>query len=136
MAEATLPRGEVYLTNAVKHFKWEPRGKRRIHQTPRYSEMRACRPWLEREIQIVQPEVIVCLGATAGQALMGPQFRIGRDRGRVLANPWCPALIATYHPSAVLRAEDPAHAAEVFRAIVDDLALARKTVSRSKTASA
>ena len=128
LAEAGIARSEVYLTNAVKHFKWEPRGKRRIHQTPRLSEMRACRPWLEAEIRALQPSVIVCLGSTAAQSLMGPQFRVTRDRGRVLSSPWSPSLIATYHPSAVLRAGEPSHADEVYGALVQDLRLARSTV--------
>jgi DNA polymerase len=132
LAAARIDRGEVYLTNAVKHFKWEPRGKRRLHQTPRVSEMRACRPWLEAEIGTVRPELIVCLGSTASQALMGPQFRIGRDRGRVLSSPWAPSLIATYHPSAVLRAGDPGHADEVYRALVEDLRLARETLEAAR----
>jgi DNA polymerase len=118
----------VYLTNAVKHFKWEPRGKRRIHQTPRLHEIRACRPWLEAEVTLVRPLVILCLGSTAAQALMGPQFRITRDRGRVLSSPWARSLIATYHPSAVLRADDAAHGDEVYRALVADLQLARATL--------
>ena len=90
--------------------------------------MRACRPWLEAEIRALQPPMIVCLGSTAAQSLMGPQFRVTRDRGRVLSSPWSPSLIATFHPSAVLRADDPAHADEVYRALVDDLRLARSTI--------
>jgi DNA polymerase len=130
MQEAGLQRDAVYLTNAVKHFKWEPRGKRRIHQTPRLSEIRACRPWLEAEIALVAPSTIVCLGSTAAQSLMGPQFRITRDRGRVLSNPWAAALIATYHPSAVLRADNPAHADDVYRALVQDLRLAAERTAQ------
>ena len=126
LAEAGLSRGDVYLTNAVKHFKWEPRGKRRIHQKPRVTEMRACRPWLESEIQTVQPAVIVCLGSTAAQSLMGPQFRITKSRGEVLDSPWAPALIATYHPSAVLRADTPESSDEVYRSLTNDLALATR----------
>ena len=107
LAAAGLARGDVYLTNAVKHFSWEPRGKRRIHQTPRYSEIRACRPWLEAEIASVQPRLIVCLGATAAKALLGPQFRITKERGRILDSPWGAPALATWHPSAVLRADEP-----------------------------
>ena len=124
LAEAGLERGDVYLTNAVKHFKWEPRGKRRIHQKPRVTEMRACRPWLEAEIKALQPAVILCLGSTAAQSLMGPSFRITKSRGEVIKSPWAPVLIATYHPSAVLRSDTPAHGEEVYRALVSDLALA------------
>jgi DNA polymerase len=130
LADAGVAREGVYLTNAVKHFKWEPRGKRRIHQTPRYSEVRACRPWLEAEIAAVAPRVIVCLGATAGRSLMGPQFRITAQRGTVLDSPWAPGLIATWHPSAVLRADDPQHAAELYAQLVADLRLAARTLQR------
>ena len=121
-----LAREDVYMTNAVKHFKWEPRGKRRIHLKPRITEIRACRPWLEAEIKAVQPAVIVCLGATAAQSLMGPQFRITRSRGQVLQSPWAPALVATFHPSAVLRADTPEASDEVFQSLTSDLTLAAK----------
>ena len=124
LAEAGLARDDVYLTNAVKHFKWEPRGKRRIHQKPRLSEMRACRPWLEAEIRAVQPAVIVCLGSTAAQSLMGPQFRITKSRGQVLESAWAPALVATFHPSAVLRAETPEARDETYQSLTSDLAVA------------
>jgi len=126
LADAGIMRDDVYMTNAVKHFKWEPRGKRRIHQKPRISEMRACRPWLEEEIKLVAPAVIVCLGSTAAQSLMGPQFRITKDRGRVLENPWAPALVATYHPSAVLRADTPEARDETYNALTDDLKVAAR----------
>jgi uracil-DNA glycosylase family protein len=124
LTEAGLPRGDVYVTNAVKHFKWEPRGKRRIHKTPRLSEIRACRPWLEAEIASVSPQVIVCLGSTAAQALLGPQFRITKSRGQILQSEWAGTVVATYHPSAALRADDPARSAEIYRMIADDLKLA------------
>src|SRR5215204_1532143 len=88
LAEVGIPRGEVYVTNAVKHFKWEPRGKRRIHQKPNLGEVKACRPWLETELALVKPQGIVCLGATAAQSLLGPQFRITRDRGRFFDSEW------------------------------------------------
>ena len=102
LAEAGIPREDVYITNAVKHFKWEPRGKRRIHQTPRAPEIEACRPWLEAEIEALKPSVLVCLGATAAQALMGPQVRIMRDRGVVFQSRWAPWVMATVHPSSIL----------------------------------
>ncbi len=121
LARAGIARESVYLTNVVKHFKWEPRGKRRIHQTPRFSEVRACRPWLDAEITAVAPTVIVCLGATAAQALLGPQFRLSRELGATHATPWAAVLIATYHPSAVLRSEESAHAAEVEAQLESDL---------------
>lgn len=116
-----LDRNRVYLTNVVKHFKWEPRGKRRIHQTPRLSEIRACRPWLDAELAAVSPRVIVCLGATAAKALLGPQFRLSASLGTTQATPWAASLIATYHPSAVLRADTTEHAAEVEAQLEADL---------------
>ncbi len=128
LAAAGLARGDVYLTNAVKHFSWEPRGKRRIHQTPRYSEIRACRPWLEAEIASVQPRLLVCLGATAAKALLGPQFRITKERGRILDSPWGAPALATWHPSAVLRADEPAHADELLAQLIADLTLAARHV--------
>jgi DNA polymerase len=116
-----IPRDGIYMTNAVKHFKWEPRGKRRLHQTPRLTEIRACRPWLDAELTSVAPRVIVCLGATAAKALLGPQFRLLKALGATHATPWSAALIATYHPSAVLRADDAEHAAEVEGQLETDL---------------
>src|SRR5262249_34686089 len=111
----------VYITNIVKHFKWEPRGKRRIHQTPRANEIQACRPWLEAELNLVKPRVIVCLGSTAAQGLIGAHFRITRSRGQVFQSRWAPWEMGTYHPAAVLRAEDPAGADAVYRCLVEDL---------------
>jgi probable DNA metabolism protein len=104
LADLSIPRDQVYVTNAVKHFKWEPRGKRRIHSKPNAMEVHACHGWLEAELALVKPEVIVCLGATAAQAFMGRTFKITQSRGKVLDGaPWAPKLIATYHPSALLR---------------------------------
>jgi probable DNA metabolism protein len=104
LTDLSIPRDEVYVTNAVKHFKWEPRGKRRIHAKPNAMEVHACQGWLEAELALVKPEVIVCLGATAAQAFMGRTFKITQSRGKVLDGaPWAPKLIATYHPSALLR---------------------------------
>lgn len=121
LAEIGLDRRSVYITNIVKHFKWEPRGKRRIHMTPRANEIQACRPWLEAELAFVKPRVIVCLGSTAAQALIGAAFRITRSRGQFFRSQWAPWVMGTYHPSAVLRAEDPAGADAVYRWLVDDL---------------
>ena len=121
LLRAGLARDTVYLTNVVKHFKWEPRGKRRIHQTPRFTEIRACRPWLDAEITAVAPAVIVCLGATAAKALLGPQFRLSKELGATHATPWAAVLIATYHPSAVLRSEEAEHAADVEAQLERDL---------------
>jgi uracil-DNA glycosylase family protein len=99
-----MDRGEVYVTNAVKHFKWEQRGKRRLHKKPSRLEVVSCRAWLESEIFVVKPQAIVCLGATAAQSLLGPAFRVTKERGRLLKNDWAPVLLATHHPSAILRA--------------------------------
>lgn len=122
LAAAGIDRHAVYLTNAVKHFSWEPRGKRRIHQTPRLSEVRACRPWLEAEIQQVQPAVLLTLGATAGKALLGPQFRVNAARGQVVTGTaWAPRVLSTIHPSAVLRAGSAEDADTYFKWLVDDL---------------
>jgi DNA polymerase len=123
LAQAGLPREEVYVTNAVKHFKFVRTPKRRIHQTPNASEIGACRPWLEAELAIIHPQVLVCLGATASKALLGPDFRITRDRGRFLETAWVPKLLATYHPSAVLRAEDEAGQQRIYDILVSDLKL-------------
>ena len=125
LAAAGIARGDVYLTNAVKHFNWEPRGKRRIHQTPRYSEIRACRPWLEAEIAVGRPAPDRLPRRHRGaRRCSGPQFRITKERGRVMDSPWGAPAIATWHPSAVLRADDPAHADELFTQLAADLALA------------
>jgi uracil-DNA glycosylase len=118
---AGIPRDEVYVTNAVKHFKWEPRGKRRIHAKPTLGEVKACRPWLETELAIVKPQVIVCLGATAAQGLLGPAFRITRDHGRFFPNEWAPWLMATLHPSAILRMPDREKREAARAELVDDL---------------
>ena len=106
LVAAGVDRSTVYVTNAVKHFKWEPKGKARIHKKPDRSEVSACHVWLERELALVAPELVVLLGATAAQALLGPAFRVTRERGRVLAREGLPPLLATIHPSAVLRADD------------------------------
>jgi uracil-DNA glycosylase len=121
---AGLDRKAVYMTNAVKHFSFEERGKRRIHKKPRISEMRACRPWLEAELRAVQPACVVCLGSTAAQSLLGPDVRIMQVRGQVLkATKWAPAVVVTIHPSAVLRADD---GEALFQMLVDDLKVAKK----------
>jgi len=120
-AEVGIPRQEVFVTNAVKHFKWEPRGKRRIHQKPTLGEIKACRPWLETEIAIVQPQGIVCLGATAAQSLLGPQFRITRDRGRFFDSEWASWITATLHPSAILRMPDREKKEEARALFLEDL---------------
>jgi len=121
LAEAGLEREKLYVTNAVKHFKFEQRGKRRIHQTPRATELNACRPWLEAELTLIKPEVLVCLGATAARAIFGDKFRITRDRGHFAPTRWAPKTMATYHPSAVLRGEDDAQKAELYAMLLEDL---------------
>jgi DNA polymerase len=130
LTDAGLPRADVYVTNAVKHFKFVRTPKRRIHQTPNAAEIAACRPWLEAELAALKPRVLVCLGASASKALLGPDFRLTRDRGKFLATPWAPKLLATYHPSAVLRAEDPAGEKKIYDALVADLTLAAAALSR------
>jgi uracil-DNA glycosylase len=121
LAEAGLDRRGLFVTNAVKHFSFEPRGKARIHKRPKDSEVRACNPWLEAELELVKPELVLLLGATAGLAVMGPAFRVTRDRGRALTSPLAPVVFATAHPSSVLRAPDEAARREAYRALVADL---------------
>jgi DNA polymerase len=123
LVEAGIDRDRAYVTNAVKHFKWVPRGKRRIHSKPGSLEIRACGPWLEAEIAAVEPRALVCLGATAAQALLGPAFRVTRDRGRFLESSLAPLVLATVHPSSLLRAPDEASRAAEIRRFVADLAL-------------
>ena len=106
MHEAGLDREKIYVTNAVKHFKFIERGKRRIHAKPSGIEISACKPWLEAELTAIEPELVVCLGATAAQSLMGPAFRITRERGKFFPHPWAKELVATVHPSAILRMPD------------------------------
>ncbi len=121
--EAGIDRETVYVTNAVKHFKWErtERSTRRIHKKPNDAEIRACRPWLDSEIALVRPRVIVTLGATASQALLGKQFRVTKDRGKPIASPLAEAIFATVHPSSVLRAPDPAARARAEKELIADL---------------
>jgi uracil-DNA glycosylase family protein len=118
LAGAGIDRAEVYVTNAVKHFKWVPAGKRRIHQKPNAREIAACRPWLDAELALLDPVVVVALGATAAQALMGGAFRVTRERGRPHAVPWAKVFFATVHPSSILRGppEDRAQAFAAFQA--------------------
>jgi uracil-DNA glycosylase family protein len=106
LEEVGIQRSRVYVTNAVKHFKWEPRGKRRIHQKPNAAELAACRPWLDAELAALQPRVLVCLGATAAQALLGRTFRVTKQRGTPVDSPLAEIVVATIHPSAILRAKD------------------------------
>lgn len=121
LAEAGIERTEVYVTNAVKHFKWEPRGKRRIHKKPNAAEIAACRPWLDAEIAVVRPRIIVCLGATAAQALLGRDFRVTQHRGEFLKSTLAPVVMATVHPSAILRMPDEKEKQEELKHFVADL---------------
>ena len=121
---AGIARNDVYVTNAVKHFKWEPRGKRRLHQKPNAREIAACRPWLDGELAAVAPELIVCLGATAAQALLGKSFRVTRQRGQLLPSPLAPHVLATVHPSSILRAPDDEARRRAFDDFVADLRVA------------
>ncbi|GEJ56332.1 UdgX family uracil-DNA binding protein [Anaeromyxobacter diazotrophicus] len=131
LAEAGLDRRRVYLTNAVKHFKWEPRGKRRIHLKPNAAEVSACRPWLEAELEAIRPLAVVCLGATAAQALLGKGFKVTEHRGEVRSTALAPLVMATVHPSSILRArDDEARRAERAR-FVQDLEVLRRALARA-----
>ena len=121
LAEAGIDRAQVYVTNVVKHFKWEPRGKRRIHKKPDAGEIAACRPWLGTEIALVQPHAIVCLGATAAQTILGKQFRVTLDRGKFIKSTLAPLVLATVHPSSLLRAPDEATRRRETARFIDDL---------------
>ena len=120
LAAAGIDRTRVYVTNVVKHFKWEPRGKRRIHAKPNAGEIAACRPWLDAELELIKPEVLVCLGATAAQALLGRTFKVSQERGKFVPSPLAPSVLATVHPSAILRApDDDTRHAEMDRFVAD-----------------
>jgi DNA polymerase len=126
---AGIVRDQVYVTNVVKHFKWEPRGKRRIHAKPRVSEIRACRPWLETEIALVKPHALVCLGATAAQALLGSTFKVTAQRGTFVESPLAPLVMATVHPSSVLRARTDEERHLAMEGFVADLRTLAKKLS-------
>ncbi len=121
LERAGIDRSRTYVTNIVKHFKWEPRGKRRIHAKPKAGEISACRPWLDAEIVVVRPRIIVCLGATAAKALLGNSFRVSVDRGRFVPSELAPLVTATVHPSSILRAPDSRARKEAMGAFVRDL---------------
>jgi DNA polymerase len=128
LEEAKIDRAKVYVTNVVKHFKWEPRGKRRIHKKPNAAEITACRPWLDAEIHVIQPRAIICLGATAAQALLGPKFRVTAQRGLFVESPLADYVTATVHPSSILRAPtDEARRIEKAH-FIDDLKKIRKAL--------
>jgi uracil-DNA glycosylase family protein len=133
LEEAGLARDEVYVTNAVKHFRWEPRGKRRLHKKPTARQIEACKPWLHAEILVVEPEVIVCLGATAAQTMLGREFRITKHRGKFFKSEHAAWLVATYHPSAVLRAPEKEDRDRMRAEFIEDL---HHAVERLGTAAA
>ncbi len=134
MSEAGIERSQVYVTNVVKHFKWSPaeRGKRRIHKKPRASEIQACRPWLDAEIALIKPEILVCLGASAAQALLGKTFRVSRERGKPVDSPLAPYVVATVHPSSILRAQDDESRHLQMQAFVEDLKEVARLVGRAR----
>jgi len=126
---AGIDRGQIYITNAVKHFKWKPQGKRRLHQKPNAAEINACRPWLDAELAVVRPELLVLLGATAAQALLGRDFRVTLQRGQFIERPGLPVIMATVHPSSILRAPDDESRQLEMRAFIEDL---RRVAQRLK----
>ena len=128
LEEAGIDRKQTYVTNVVKHFKWEPRGKRRIHKKPNAVEIAACRPWLESEIAVIKPDVIVALGATAAQSLLGPQFRVTKQRGEFIPSTLAPYVMATVHPSSILRAPDDETRELETRLFIDDLKKLSKVI--------
>jgi len=134
LEQAGIDRSDVYVTNAVKHFKWEAatRGKRRIHKKPRQSEIEACRPWLDSELEVVKPRVLVCLGASAAQSLLGKDFRVSRDRGKPVASPLAPRVVATVHPSSILRAQDDESRKSQMQLLVEDLKLVARLAKNTK----
>jgi uracil-DNA glycosylase family protein len=133
LVKAGIDRSEVYVTNVVKHFKWEPRGKRRIHQKPDSLEISACRPWLDAELAVVRPDVLVCLGATAAQALLGRAFKVSRQRGQFVVSPLAPKVLATVHPSSILRApDDETRRRETARFVEDLKKVARALKARAR----
>ena len=131
LEEAGIDRSTVYVTNVVKHFKWEPRGKRRIHKKPNAAEISACRPWLDTEIELVKPRVIVCLGATAAQALLGRNFKVTEHRGTFIPSTLAPHVLATVHPSSLLRAPDEETRHRERQRFVDDLKIVARALSSS-----
>jgi DNA polymerase len=130
LAESGIDREQVFVTNVVKHFKWRPSGKRRLHERPNPAEVRACRPWLEAELGLVQPRLLVLLGATAAQSVLGPSFRVTVDHGTILDSPLpgTARLLATLHPSAILRSRTDEERASQMRTLIDDLVVARRTL--------
>jgi uracil-DNA glycosylase len=131
LERAGIDRRQVYVTNVVKHFKWEPKGKRRIHAKPNSAEIRACLPWLEAELALVKPDIVVALGATAAQALLGASFRVSQRRGELVASPHAHRVIATVHPSSILRAPDDETRQREMERFVDDLSKVAAVLRRA-----
>jgi uracil-DNA glycosylase len=129
LGDAGIDRKKVYVTNAVKHFKWEPRGKRRLHKKPNAREIAACRPWLEAEIRIVRPTLVVAMGATAAQTIFGPTFRVTHERGKILSSKLAPKVVATVHPSSLLRQPDEESRQREYKRFVADLRIAIKVAN-------
>jgi uracil-DNA glycosylase family protein len=134
LEQAGIDRNQVYVTNVVKHFKWEPRGKRRIHKKPNQLQITACRPWLDAEIAVVRPEVIVCLGATAAQALLGKDFRVSKQRGEMISSKLAPYVTATVHPSSILRAPDEESRQRETQVLIADLKKIAAVLRRQRAA--
>lgn len=133
LMDADIDRSDVFVTNAVKHFKFEPRGKRRIHKKPAAPEIEACQPWLVAELTLVKPEVIVCLGATAARAVIGKQHALLRERGKFFDHPMAKAVTATVHPSAILRSPDSEQRERDYTAFVKDLQAVRRRLARTQS---
>jgi DNA polymerase len=136
LEQAGIDHSSVYLTNVVKHFKWAAatRGKKRIHKKPRYSEIHACRPWLDAELRVVRPQILVCLGATAAQSLLGRDFSVMRQRGQLIHSPLAPFVIATVHPSSILRAPDDNARHQQMQAFVNDLKIVAEAARKAEAA--
>jgi uracil-DNA glycosylase len=132
LAEAGIDRSAVYVTNVVKHFKWEPRGKRRIHKKPNAAEITACRPWLQAEVNVIKPRAIICLGSTAAQAVIGPKFRVSIQRAQFVPSDLAPFVTATVHPSSILRAPSDEARHEEMERFTDDLKTIWKAISSTK----
>ena len=131
MEAAGIERADAYVTNAVKHFKWKARGPRRIHDKPSWTETMACRPWLEAEVRLVKPQLVVCLGSTAGQVFFGPSFRVTRERGKILSSKLAPRVVATVHPSSLLRQPDEESREREYDRFVVDLRAAIKVAGEA-----
>lgn len=135
LVEAGIARNEVYITNAVKHFKWEPQGKRRKHKRPSAGEVAACRPWLASELNAIHPHIVVCLGATAAQAVLGKVVRINEARGQFIKTPWAPATYVTIHPSSIFRHRERAQQEKEYRQFVEDLRQIHRKLQEYKRSS-